>query len=150
MIAATARRGRKKGSWIVISAAEIKKRRKELGLSRAKLAEAIEVSPASIQNWEAGKAPSLPMQDKLRAYFDKHGGKTVTTKKSKARKAKAAKPTQPDLFQMDPNVAGLLTTMVSVRPDKSLTEIASEIKEALSILNNDQVNHTQDTLAETA
>ncbi len=79
------RGGRKKGEWILLTSDSLGRYRKAANLSRAKLAEIMDVSSTTIQNWESGKA--------------------VPTKKSQARLA--------DLIQGGPPAAAHATETVA-------------------------------------
>ncbi len=50
------RGGRKKGEWVLLTSDSLLQFRKGAHLSRAKLAEILDVSSTTIQNWESGKA----------------------------------------------------------------------------------------------
>lgn len=56
--------------WRFVQPDEILTYRREHGLSRAKLAEALGVSTTSIQNWESGRVATLATQRRLRSLID--------------------------------------------------------------------------------
>lgn len=58
------------GGWRFVQPEEILAYRREQGLSRAKLADALGVSTTSIQNWEGGRVAALGTQRRLRSLID--------------------------------------------------------------------------------
>lgn len=60
------RGGRKKGEWVLLTSDSLRQYRKGAHISRAKLAEILDVSATTIQNWESGKAvPTKKSQARL-------------------------------------------------------------------------------------
>lgn len=86
------RGGRKKGEWVLLTSDSLGQYRKGAHLSRAKLAEILDVSATTIQNWESGKAvPTKKSQARL-ADLIKSGSPTAAAGNGTVTRSAAALP----------------------------------------------------------
>lgn len=85
------RGGRKPGQWVHLQKDQVAQYRKDAKLSRTKLADLLDVSPTSIQNWETGR--SIPVKRFQQRLVELMSGKAppVEAPSATARKPVAAR-----------------------------------------------------------
>jgi len=127
------RGGRRPGSWEVVTPKEIVTFREEQGLSRARLAEMLDVSTTSIQNWETGRVASRRIQERLRTVID--GGTLPDARCSEAAEvahgwANGARD-QATISTIGQIVTAYLGTQRGMKPG-DVAELVRSVKQALT------------------